>query len=70
MLPQADNTLLRTDEWRKDLGRRLCGTAVSNLSKTSGIRIKLCINIYYLQINCVCVLRVPKILVASVDLVL
>jgi hypothetical protein len=41
MLPQVDRALLGKDESRKHLERRLCGSAVSNLSKTSGMHVKI-----------------------------
>jgi hypothetical protein len=46
MLPQVGNLMLRKDESRKHVEWRLCGRAVSYLSKTSGMHIKSLINIY------------------------
>jgi hypothetical protein len=51
ILPQVDRALLRKDELRKHLEWRLCGNAVSNVSKTSGMRVKLFINIYYIHLS-------------------
>jgi hypothetical protein len=48
--PQVNRALLRKDESRKHLEWRLCGSAVSNLSKTSGMHIKSFINIYYIHL--------------------
>jgi hypothetical protein len=52
MLPQVDRALLRRHESRKRLEWRLCGSAVSNLSKTSstGMHIKPFIDIYYIHL--------------------
>jgi hypothetical protein len=49
MLPQEDRALLRKDESRTHLEWRLRGSAVFNLSKTSGMLIKSFINIYYIN---------------------
>jgi hypothetical protein len=46
MLSEVDRVLLRMNESRKHLDWRLCGSALSNLSKTSGMHIKAFINIY------------------------
>jgi hypothetical protein len=50
MLPQADRALLRKDELTKYLEWKLCGSAVSNLSNTSGIHIKSFNDIYTIPI--------------------
>jgi hypothetical protein len=46
MLQQVDSALLRKDELSKHLQWRLCGRAVTDLSKTSGMHIKSLIDIY------------------------
>jgi hypothetical protein len=48
MLPQVDRALLRKNESSKRLEWSLCGSAVSGLSKTSGMHIISFINIYYI----------------------
>jgi hypothetical protein len=50
VLPQVDHALLRNNEKRKDLEWRLSGSAVSNLSKTSGMHMKSFLNIYYIHL--------------------
>jgi hypothetical protein len=42
--------LLRKNEWRKHLEWRLCGSFVSNLSKTSCIHIKVFVNVDYMNL--------------------
>jgi hypothetical protein len=50
MLLQVDRTLQRKDESRKHVERRLCGIAMSDLSKTSRVCIKSFISVYYIYI--------------------
>jgi hypothetical protein len=49
MLPEVAHALLRKDELRKRLEWRLCGSVVSNLSKTSAMHIKH-LSIYIISI--------------------
>jgi hypothetical protein len=50
MFPQVDRALLRKGESRKHLEWSLCGSAVSDLSKTSDMRLKSFISIYYIHL--------------------
>jgi hypothetical protein len=54
MLPEVDRALLRKNESRKHLEWRLSGSAVSNLSKSSGKHIKSFINVYYIHLSFFC----------------
>jgi hypothetical protein len=51
MLPQVDSALLRKDELGKHLQWRLCGRAVTDLSKTSGMHIKSLIDIKKVKVK-------------------
>jgi hypothetical protein len=51
ILPQVDRALSRTDKSRKHPEWRLCGSTMSNLSKTSGMQIKSFINTYYIHLH-------------------
>jgi hypothetical protein len=50
MLPEVDGASLRTDESRKHVEWGLCGSAVTDLSKTSGMHIKSFVKINNLHL--------------------
>jgi hypothetical protein len=51
ILPEGDGALLRKYETMKHLESRLCGRAVSDLSKASGIHIESFISMHYIHLS-------------------